>query len=99
PPLLSTLFPYTTLFRSSYSSRNHRSQPSSHRYTIPVSAAASSSPPSSASSPPALCWYHLHFNNNARKCATPCTFNSPPARIITQDRKSTRLNSSHVSLS
>src|SRR5690606_41487632 len=59
-----TLFPYTTLFRSSWRRRPMRSSPTPSTSTA--------SPPTSSSSP----W-------------------SPTAR----DRKSTRLNSSHVKIS
>src|SRR5205807_8842232 len=74
PPPRSTLFPYTTLFRSRRSGSSSVSTAPTSR--APARAAASGS--ASRSSPP---------------CATVT------AATIERDRKSTRLNSSHLVIS
>src|SRR5699024_12276007 len=71
PPLRSTLFPYTTLFRSKHKNRRIACatvvlQPSVHRRYLDTVA------------------LHMRAPVGTQKC---------------QDRKSTRLNSSHVSIS
>src|SRR5436305_9892683 len=70
PPPKSTLFPYTTLFRSAAETRDG-------------AAPARTRPPDTAAAPASI--------------ARPCT--PAPARPIARDRKSTRLNSSHVRIS
>src|SRR5690606_39998299 len=72
----STLFPYTTLFRSS-------SAPARPRYRAPVPTAPASAPTHPATASP---------SRSVRQ-------QSPLPRQRCRDRKSTRLNSSHVKIS
>src|SRR5690349_23463756 len=70
-PPRSTLFPYTTLFRSIFS------------FEVPI--------------PPVTAWrYHLDPIERQR---WTCRFFSDKPDRATRDRKSTRLNSSHVEIS
>src|SRR5207302_6742938 len=86
PPPASTLFPYTTLFRSGRSP--HSLSPSPPLPLVPSSARSfAPSLPLAALSPP----------------GRPSGADSPvlpsPGRPAAADRKSTRLNSSHVKIS
>src|SRR5207253_10877710 len=78
PPPRSTLFPYTTLFRSS------RFRPAPHCSALPASRPAPAAPEA------------------RRSTATPTTSPTAPSGLRcsrSRDRKSTRLNSSHVAIS
>src|SRR5256885_10552363 len=81
-PPRSTLFPYTTLFRSF-------SQVSIRRQEMDCEGGASASPE-------LIC---ARVNQRA-SCSSPLTRTLlPDARWFTRDRKSTRLNSSHLVIS
>src|SRR5690606_41418451 len=74
-PSMSTLFPYTTLFRSP-----------GNRPVVPV------------------LWFQARHSHGCRygvRCALPAQppLGSEPASVYRPDRKSTRLNSSHVKIS
>src|SRR2546430_9459139 len=76
-PPRSTLFPYTTLFRSSLPSRPRSTcGRTSHRVHPRVESSAPS-----------------------RHISLPRPDRGPPASIVREDRKSTRLNSSHSQIS
>src|SRR5699024_12803903 len=86
PPPRSTLFPYTTLFRSRYrgpARRPRRRAPPVHR--TPAEQPPHSSPARSAARP--------RFFQALR------AYGADGRCVPQQDRKSTRLNSSHVSIS
>src|SRR5207244_10393973 len=85
PPLQSTLFPYTTLFRSRDDGERERFREGGHRYS-----AARSTNPHRRFVPRAL---HdvRDFDGNRMIHLRPVRFGS--------DRKSTRLNSSHQIIS
>src|SRR5207302_8706377 len=72
PPPRSTLFPYTTLFRSQVPVRSERGPEQCHRVR---------------------CGCGQTYRNHRR-----CALSAGPARLDS-DRKSTRLNSSHVKIS
>src|SRR3712207_7020616 len=80
-PPRSTLFPYTTLFRSRYL----------HRGGTPRGQPADSPPPSSVTNAP-----RHRSDRPGRQC--PCLGNTVLPHAV-QDRKSTRLNSSHANIS
>src|SRR5207249_10866788 len=86
PPPISTLFPYTTLFRS-------RSFPSPARATrhwgggLVIPGVTECDRPRHFSAPPELPRRRFSYNDHM------------PTLTETLDRKSTRLNSSHVSIS
>src|SRR3712207_8021596 len=82
-PPRSTLFPYTTLFRSKPEVAVSRPTPQSVEFSVPFGHGHCSS--------------QAHCDNPAdgHGKATPCGL---PARRI-EDRKSTRLNSSHANIS
>src|SRR5436309_4409852 len=87
PPPSATLFPYTTLFRSNG--------------TIDAKAAVSISPNFDGGSA------QLLVDGTATRTLTlpvgavlpPLTVNAPNVTVTARDRKSTRLNSSHVKIS
>src|SRR5690606_42034943 len=93
-PPRSTLFPYTTLFRSRAAKNLQRvgnirrpeaSQTTTHRFTgYPASQVARSTLRFGLHSPPVIGGWN-------------CGMTQP--RQVTRDRKSTRLNSSHVKIS
>src|SRR5258708_18248469 len=72
-PPRSTLFPYTTLFRSSQRSPNHRT----HKKLSP----------------------RPQFHFVSPQCGPPNLRATSTTRVVPQDRKSTRLNSSHQIIS
>src|SRR5690348_18217366 len=86
-----TLFPYTTLFRS----RTHRCR---HAQLSIVAAAAPRRQPAEAQSPG---WPVLLSLVTAGGEDDPSVLagEALPGRLLRQDRKSTRLNSSHPSIS
>src|SRR5207253_6922805 len=79
PPPLSTLFPYTTLFRSPACRFQHPAPPPAHR-----------------------AWRHTSPRSRPGACSerrhSPAP-SGPRGYASSQDRKSTRLNSSHVAIS
>src|SRR5690349_23590926 len=78
PPPISTLFPYTTLFRS-----DRRDQRMTRRARCPQRAAA--------------VWIHIAPPGNHMASTLKLEIVTPEAKIYSEeDRKSTRLNSSHV---
>src|SRR5256885_6315822 len=81
-PPRSTLFPYTTLFRSICSSNVMRTRPASRVLISQV-----------------ICWGCSRPATGSRRCAADIS--SPRTLAITprSDRKSTRLNSSHLVIS
>src|SRR3712207_7752832 len=79
-PPRSTLFPYTTLFRSIFKLRYNVREPDK------------------------LLYLRLHFsvntkNENIKPELTICLISKDAASIVSSDRKSTRLNSSHANIS
>src|SRR5207249_10985792 len=99
PPRPSTLFPYTTLFRSHYA---WNAWDLTWWYAAPVSGLGFHDnsvdfridPGPGVDAPPGIAWSPdlgmITFENRARTVASEST---------STDRKSTRLNSSHVSIS
>src|SRR5690606_40237934 len=94
PPPISTLFPYTTLFRSEALFEQIKGFgdygfPESHASSFALLVYASS-------------WQKAHFPAHFA-CAVinsqPMGFYSPSTLVRDADRKSTRLNSSHVKIS
>src|SRR5438067_6518930 len=84
PPPRSTLFPYTTLFRSKPPLRRRRMSGQSRRMPIAAS----------------TCWWPTAGSCGGCRTAPGRRVSSNPACMAWQtDRKSTRLNSSHVSIS
>src|SRR5262245_62589373 len=79
PPPQSTLFPYTTLFRSTKTRKHEEDQ----GFVVFVSSC-----------------FRLSLRL-VRLCCAPCLTRSasPAARSPASDRKSTRLNSSHLGIS
>src|SRR5690606_41025292 len=96
PPPISPPFPYTTLFRSSrLAGNNHQrlridddDELSTQRHAVPYRDIAS---PSSDS--------HLHASVNGGQCPFRQRDDGYTALSLRIDRKSTRLNSSHVKIS
>src|SRR5699024_12847272 len=89
PPPLPTLFPYTTLFRSSTAGIS--SAPGGARRVVRGVSATTPSAPPDGSDPP----QHPGEAAGARRAAV-----GVEALVLEgADRKSTRLNSSHVSIS
>src|SRR3712207_7355048 len=86
-PPRSTLFPYTTLFRSMGKLLVRRLDEGQHR------AAARTSPPSTTRAPRAQCLTRAELGR-----ATP-QMRLPWGVVWGRDRKSTRLNSSHANIS
>src|SRR5437870_10323860 len=76
-PPRSTLFPYTTLFRSF---RGILLGMGGQGLAVPL--------------PPG----HVHGSDSAT-CSCACSTSAPARRSMHKDRKSTRLNSSHVAIS
>src|SRR5437868_8131292 len=88
-PPSSTLFPYTTLFRSEVQDKGRQDQPHTHQQAgsvLPVLNAHEAHLPSS-----------LKYGGRAGQDIPPACAVLP--LLLRQDRKSTRLNSSHVSIS
>src|SRR5689334_23957327 len=80
-PPTSTLFPYTTLFRSSHSERNERT---------------------SGLAPPTRVSCQYQPDSGRSNCGSPSVCDERSlgsSGVATSDRKSTRLNSSHSSIS
>src|SRR5256885_2743359 len=85
-PPRSTLFPYTTLFRSHRATASHRGLrlSSANRYSKTV----------------VLRRNRVHATSRASPGVGPCTLQQIPDRETRSgDRKSTRLNSSHLVIS
>src|SRR5690606_41222940 len=91
PPTRSTLFPYTTLFRSP-NRRWHMSDQSTTRYSLAVAGAAAAILAASA----------VH-GQDAASVGFADVGSAVPGILVEMryfgDRKSTRLNSSHVKIS
>src|SRR5699024_12682972 len=96
PPALSSLLPYTTLFRSQLNLPCGRHRPGGSCRRTSRSAVVPPSTRVSVTAPGALCIDHQaqderqrthHDQDDAQRC------------VAQVDRKSTRLNSSHVSIS
>src|SRR5690348_18018009 len=85
PPPTSPLFPYTTLFRSNV----EQDQPKYERVTASHSRGMHDGPARSEHSP----------ERGRRTSARPGQGGKPKSRRRKPDRKSTRLNSSHPSIS
>src|SRR5205807_6301550 len=83
PPPISTLFPYTTLFRSP-----GLNSPSYTHWLLPALPPAASESRPFLSSPSCTFW---------GLCLSRCRARQRPQKV--QDRKSTRLNSSHLVIS
>src|SRR5438067_7387763 len=83
PPPRSTLFPYTTLFRSDHG--GHTGGPLSPPPQKPLQMGQA----------PGLHWYHAHKHGSTAIDVG----NGMTGAFVIEDRKSTRLNSSHVSIS
>src|SRR5437899_10087703 len=84
-PPTSTLFPYTTLFRSARTA--HRTRPDCRFGTLP-SVSRHSSRPS-----------HVPFDRLLRRPCASVTTEGTRCLLLVLDRKSTRLNSSHLGIS
>src|SRR5207249_5375031 len=92
PPLTrSTLFPYTTLFRSNWAATSTTNAPSARYLHTAVWTGSEM-----------IVWggYRFYLNTGGRYCAQSGAPSPTPTPTATAtDRKSTRLNSSHVSIS
>src|SRR5699024_12085597 len=88
PPPSSTLFPYTTLFRSSSDARSMHCQDHRKRLLSPYVFFRS-----------ALLLPGIRNNESYQKVHLSPLFLSGQLQLLLRDRKSTRLNSSHVSIS
>src|SRR5690349_24063826 len=89
PPPQSTLFPYTTLFRSVSGSWWQ------NLLQLPFTSSVGVSTAATYGEKPTVTYTPLSGERFARSLLTPI----PPAAVISLDRKSTRLNSSHVEIS
>src|SRR3712207_8825655 len=94
-PPRSTLFPYTTLFRSALAQRDELLVAQAHRHDVRVGR------PSDA--PVRLTRWALRSRHPSHRSTTsdgtPWRLSAPPPRCPAEDRKSTRLNSSHANIS
>src|SRR5207253_4642530 len=94
PPLTSTLFPYTTLFRSTEAQRDEEQGDGKVGQRLMATALSQLTKTgkhggeNSRTHSPQACWHNV-----ARGCHEACWLK----RMA--DRKSTRLNSSHVAIS
>src|SRR5206468_5419136 len=84
PPPSSTLFPYTTLFRSNVASGNGIASTRATRKWM---------------SEPAFAAFLLATSIISGEASMPCTSPGPTLDLRARDRKSTRLNSSHDQIS
>src|SRR5437868_9058449 len=95
PPTSSTLFPYTTLFRSNKYAQGDGPD------TFQIGARACNTSGAALSNVTGtFVWDSANpYINLAASTVNPITYSSLAAGTCTEDRKSTRLNSSHVSIS
>src|SRR3712207_9394232 len=95
-PPRSTLFPYTTLFRSLHLPRRHPSYPGDHGVSDSRDAAIAHE---GAVESPLVQFAHLRALLRIRVLLAPNISLNAPLATLLLDRKSTRLNSSHANIS